>query len=276
VDSEAAIGSIVRPGDRVDVLVHVRADPNRGLRETVTLGVLQNVKVFAVNDSWEAQSSDKAVAAKTVSLEVTPTEAQLVTLAGETGQIRLLMRGPDDDKRVEYTTKYFRDIVGVEGNAAKPTTKSVAEEAIWKAIKALQAKPEGTPQTKQAVAQEKPEKTTVAFVAPKNQQHMMVVMNGDDATAMLLEAPQGQSNQGVWRVRATSKGESPEGVKPVPAKSRSAAQRGAVSAPSAPAEPAPTEGSAAAHKPKEGGAGPDPVKNLEALEQQIKAAEKGP
>jgi Flp pilus assembly protein CpaB len=261
VDSEAAIGSIIRPGDRVDVLVHVRADPNRGLPETVTLGVLQNVKVFAVNDSWEAQGSEKAVAAKTVSLQVTPAEAQLVMLAAETGQIRLLMRGPDDDKKVEYPLKRLSDIVGI---AAEGKGKSGTDEVIWAAIRKLQAKPQPKPA---AASVARPTNT-----GPKNQQYVMVVLHGDRPTATLLEAAPGEKDTGIWRVKIPSDDDAQTGDKQKPAKETPTTKRAADADAAMPGEE--TTATPDGKETHEGQAA-DPVKKLETLQKQMQAAQQG-
>lgn len=99
VDEVVAAASMLKPGDRVDVLVHLRANPGSGIDETQTRTILQDIKVFAVNDIFHRQSDapDETIAAKTVSLLVTPDQAELVTLATELGTIRLVMRSLGDD-----------------------------------------------------------------------------------------------------------------------------------------------------------------------------------
>jgi pilus assembly protein CpaB len=60
--------------------------------------VLQDIKVFAVDTVFVGKSDkdEQAAAAKTVTLEVTPSQAEKVTLATEMGNIRLVLRGTDD------------------------------------------------------------------------------------------------------------------------------------------------------------------------------------
>ena len=104
VDSVSGSGLIL-PGDRVDVLVFLVSNVQRNIHETSTRTVLQDVKVFAVNDmvdSYEDKDSkDKSISAKTISLLVTPAQAAKVTLASEMGKIRLVMRSPEDDTHTE-------------------------------------------------------------------------------------------------------------------------------------------------------------------------------
>ena len=81
------------PGDRVDVLVFLNRNPSTGVTETSAKTLLQDISVFAVDTLTATQrkgDKEEPVAAKTISLLVTPTQAQKVTLASELGTIRLV------------------------------------------------------------------------------------------------------------------------------------------------------------------------------------------
>jgi pilus assembly protein CpaB len=99
VDSVSANSGLIMPGDRVDVLVHLQPNPTAGITEPIVRTVLQFIKVFAVNDVLNVEGLDheKSIAAKTISLLVTPEQAQKVTMATEMGQIRLVLRSPEDE-----------------------------------------------------------------------------------------------------------------------------------------------------------------------------------
>ncbi len=103
VDLVSGGSSMILPGDRVDVMVHLFKDKNRGIGETMTRTILQDIKVFAVNDVVGMENDadpGKSIPAKTISLLVTPEQAAKVTLASQLGKIQLVMRGPGDDKQV--------------------------------------------------------------------------------------------------------------------------------------------------------------------------------
>jgi pilus assembly protein CpaB len=108
VDSVSGGSGLILPGDRVDVAVILRADHTRGVPDATTKTFLQDIKVFAVNDQFQVDSStdDKSITAKTVSLLVTPEQAQMVMVASEAGKIQLVMRSPDekDQTSVQATT----------------------------------------------------------------------------------------------------------------------------------------------------------------------------
>jgi len=99
VDDVSGTASLVRPGDRVDVLVHLARNPSKGIDVTSTRTLLQDIKVFAVDQTVELEPDEDSGtrSAKTVSLLVTPDQAEVVMLASELGKVRLVMRGLADD-----------------------------------------------------------------------------------------------------------------------------------------------------------------------------------
>ncbi|NMC19700.1 MAG: Flp pilus assembly protein CpaB [Thermogutta sp.] len=102
VDPVSGSSAMIRPGDRVDVVVHFSANPARGIVKNFTRTVLQNIKVFAIDDKYELTDEEqKAFNPKTVSLLVTPEQAEVLTAASELGQIRLVMRGLGDVEPAE-------------------------------------------------------------------------------------------------------------------------------------------------------------------------------
>jgi pilus assembly protein CpaB len=99
-DAVNSHGGLLHPGDRVDVLVYV--NKSFGMVETGTKTILQDIKVFAVNDQTTPpdEKSADAITAKTVTLLVTPSQAEKAALAAEIGKIRLVIRAPDDKSPV--------------------------------------------------------------------------------------------------------------------------------------------------------------------------------
>ncbi len=102
VDLVSGGSSLILPGDRVDVMVHLVKDPSRDIQETVTRTILQDIKVFAVDnivDLEKEKDPGKTIAAKTICLLVTPEQAAKVMLASQLGIINLVMRSPEDDQQ---------------------------------------------------------------------------------------------------------------------------------------------------------------------------------
>lgn len=115
VDAVSGGGSLILPGDRVDVLVYLAKNPSHGVSETQTKTVLQDIKVFAVDTVFQRNpdQDEPAVAAKTISLLVTPDQAEKVTLATEMGSIRLILRNDSDQELVNPDGADTSDVLGM-------------------------------------------------------------------------------------------------------------------------------------------------------------------
>jgi pilus assembly protein CpaB len=90
-----SFGGLLRPGDRVDVLV--TRLPSRDDTRAVTVPLLQNVLVLAVGDSmhatrWESDQRGGAVVTLLLSID----QAALLAHARRNGQLNLILRNQDD------------------------------------------------------------------------------------------------------------------------------------------------------------------------------------
>lgn len=96
VDETTSGGGLIRPGDRVDLVVFLRKSAE--IPETGTRTILRDVNVFAVSGETERHMDKQGVAreVRTVSLLVTPRQAESVTLAKEVGILSLTLRRPGD------------------------------------------------------------------------------------------------------------------------------------------------------------------------------------
>jgi pilus assembly protein CpaB len=94
VDDVTGVSGFITPNSRVDVLVAGAADAegNQGQRSKL---VLQDVRVLAIGKSI-AQSQDKPVEVPTVTLLVSPEDAERLTLATRYEPVRLALRNYSD------------------------------------------------------------------------------------------------------------------------------------------------------------------------------------
>ena len=113
-DGNNSQGGLLQPGDRVDLIVYV--NKSFGAVETGTKTILQDIKVFAVNDQTTApdEKSPEAITAKTVTLLMTPSEAEKATLAGEIGKLKLVVRSPDDKEMVKPDGTLLSNLFNIE------------------------------------------------------------------------------------------------------------------------------------------------------------------
>lgn len=103
VDARKSAAGLLSPGDRVDVQIFVNRNERENITRPFTKIILQNVRVFAVDQSVQrsADGTEARTVAKTVSLVVTPPQANRITTAENLGEISLIPRHPDDDQIVD-------------------------------------------------------------------------------------------------------------------------------------------------------------------------------
>lgn len=116
VDAVKSSGNLIKPGDRVDVIVHMTQPGGNG-NESVSKTFLQDVRVFAVNADIDRDNNGSKVAAQTIGLLVKPEQVELITLAEEMGKIRLSMRSPNDDAKLQTDGAMQSNLLGDNRNA---------------------------------------------------------------------------------------------------------------------------------------------------------------
>ena len=128
VDDVSGGGALVQPGDRVDLLLFLAKNLAKGIHKTTTRTILQDIKVFAVNDEYQLSSRDqttKKVVARSIRLLVTPAQAEVVGLADELGKIRLVLRSPMDDEHAQPPSASPEDLLGESGAGNREKEKLI-------------------------------------------------------------------------------------------------------------------------------------------------------
>ena len=101
VTVQSSVGGFVRPGDRVDVILTYEVSVNNGgekgaarsiVEKYASETVLQEVSVLAVDQDVRDVGKD-AKPARTVTLEVDPSQAEKLALADKMGELSLSLRG---------------------------------------------------------------------------------------------------------------------------------------------------------------------------------------
>jgi len=91
VTATSAVSGFIYAGDRVDVLLtHVISTPEG--QHTATETVLRNARVIAMDQKLDFSPGDKPDIAKTATLELTPKQSEIVTLAVKMGDLSLVLR----------------------------------------------------------------------------------------------------------------------------------------------------------------------------------------
>ncbi len=114
VDAEKSAAGLLSPGDRVDIQLFVNRNPGAGIPSARTKVILQNIRIFAVDQTVQraADGGEGRTIAKTVSLVLTPGQANKVALAEQIGELNLIPRSPDDEAVTDDTDMNLADIWG--------------------------------------------------------------------------------------------------------------------------------------------------------------------
>ncbi|MFA7430417.1 MAG: Flp pilus assembly protein CpaB [Rhodospirillaceae bacterium] len=115
VNDVHGVAGFVLPGDRVDVLV--TREPERD--NPITDILLQSVQVLGV-DQDANEKRDKPQVARAVTLEVTPEQAQKLTLASTVGTLSLSLRNTLNTEAVAQRSVTLKDLRFGEVNTPEP------------------------------------------------------------------------------------------------------------------------------------------------------------
>ena len=92
-------GGFVLPNDRVDLIRTYRDDESSrsgGGDVQLSETILANIRVLAIGQNVQERNGEKVVTGETATLELTPGQAEVVTLAQKTGQLSLALRSLAD------------------------------------------------------------------------------------------------------------------------------------------------------------------------------------
>ncbi len=98
VDDVIGVAGFIHPRDKVDILADLKVP---GKDENYSKIILQNITVLSIGQSWDQKGDGKPVLANTVTLELTPEQAEVLNLASNEGRIRLALRSRRNEKTVE-------------------------------------------------------------------------------------------------------------------------------------------------------------------------------
>jgi pilus assembly protein CpaB len=122
VDNVSGVSGFITPNSRVDVMIAVT--PEGGEKEMRSKIVLQGVKVLATGMSIE-QRDNKPVEVPTVTLLVSPQDAEKLTLATREGPVQLALRNYRDEETVTTPGATLAALLG-KPEAPRPQVKAVA------------------------------------------------------------------------------------------------------------------------------------------------------
>jgi pilus assembly protein CpaB len=102
-DEVSGVAGFVNPGDRIDVVAELPRGGGHDGQEHFSKIILQNLKVLSKGQVWDQTGDKQPKVVPTVTLEVTPVQAEMLNLATNEGRIRLALR--NQANRNYFSTK---------------------------------------------------------------------------------------------------------------------------------------------------------------------------
>lgn len=182
VDEAIQKSGFVVPNSRVDVLVTMARQTGQSRESRI---VLQDVMVLASDQAVEMKDN-KPVTMTTVTMAVSPQEAERLALAQNEGKVTLALRNLQDSAQIStpgVTTAQLLGSPAPAPTAAKPRAKVPASTAP---SKGKRSSPPVAVATQPAVAAHAPATVPPPQVAPAAAKHTVSVIKGANATDVVF------------------------------------------------------------------------------------------
>ena len=139
INDVAGISGLLQPNSRVDVLVTIRDD--RGDRQVAKL-FMSNMLVLSVGTEVQRDTQGKPISATTVTLAVTPEEAERLAIAMNTGSIQLVLRGYGDPDSVRTKGANSGDVLNqLRGTSTVIPQKAAPPRIVYRPLAAPKPEP---------------------------------------------------------------------------------------------------------------------------------------
>ena len=123
VDEVAGVAGFLHPGDHVDVLVDL-ALKSEGQQDHFSKTILHDITILTTGQIWEQKGNEKPMVVNTVTLELTPENAEVLNLASNEGKIRLALRNRNNKTIAQTRGVTTENLIG--GIADKKESKVAA------------------------------------------------------------------------------------------------------------------------------------------------------
>lgn len=128
VNETSSVAGLLTPGCRVDVVSTIGDGSDSGNARTFARTVAQNVPIVAVGQRLspiKGEGEAKEGPYRTVTMLATPHNAELIELASNTTRIRLVMRGLNDNNKIESEGVTLAELKGRAQNESQPQAVSM-------------------------------------------------------------------------------------------------------------------------------------------------------
>ena len=178
ITATSAVSGFIYAGDRVDVLLTHVLNGDKSGQHTATETILRNARVIAMDQRLDYSPGDKPDVAKTATLELTPKQSEIVTLAVKMGDLSLVLRSLQD-------TEDKRDPESADNAPAEPGDSFTHDAQVSRLIKPL---------TSTVAAPEPPKQIFVLRGSARIKQDLDGSTLGESGNNTPDEKPDGRNN----------------------------------------------------------------------------------
>ena len=108
IDDVSGLNGLVQPNSRVDILVTLR---DAKAQTQVSKLFMSNMRVLSVGTVIQTSADNRPISAPTAIIEVTPEEAEQLTIAQSEGTLRLVLRGYGDPDSIKTEGAKSADVL---------------------------------------------------------------------------------------------------------------------------------------------------------------------
>lgn len=137
IAADTSAGGFILPNDRVDVIMTRQADQKdtSGGAQYLTETILNNVRVLAIDQTIEEKNGQSVVVGQTATLELTPQQAQILTVAQQmSDRLTLALRSAADSNPNEDRGE---DAVHLIGGTRKNGAVTVVRNGVPRDVSAI-------------------------------------------------------------------------------------------------------------------------------------------
>ena len=139
INDVAGISGLLQPSSRVDVLVTIRENDSD---KQVAKLFMSNMLVLSVGTEVQRDTQGKPINATTVTLAVTPEEAERLAIAMNTGSIQLVLRGYGDPDSVRTKGATSGDVLTqLKGTSFVIPQKAAPPKIVYRPMPAPKPEP---------------------------------------------------------------------------------------------------------------------------------------
>ena len=139
INDVAGISGLLQPNSRVDVLVTIRENDSD---KQVAKLFMSNMLVLSVGTEVQRDTQGKPINATTVTLAVTPEEAERLAIAMNTGSIQLVLRGYGDPDSVRTKGATSGDVLTqLKGTSFVIPQKAAPPKIVYRPMPAPKPEP---------------------------------------------------------------------------------------------------------------------------------------